>query len=57
MPPLMFYQRRRASSADIYELISVLLGGFTTNFIWCLALNIKNRQHNEFRATLIVAGK
>ena len=24
-------------------LVVVLLGGFTTNFIWCLALNIKNK--------------
>jgi L-rhamnose-H+ transport protein len=24
-------------------LVVVLIGGFTTNFIWCLALNIKNR--------------
>src|SRR5581483_11229287 len=23
-------------------LVVVLLGGFTTNFIWCLALNIRN---------------
>src|SRR5690349_6754646 len=24
-------------------LVVVLLGGFTTNFVWCLALNIRNR--------------
>jgi L-rhamnose-H+ transport protein len=24
-------------------LVVVLIGGFTTNFVWCLALNIKNR--------------
>src|SRR4029077_1783539 len=24
-------------------LVVVLIGGFTTNFIWCLALNIKNK--------------
>ena len=28
---------------DIPMLVVVLLGGFTTNFIWCLYLNIKKR--------------
>jgi L-rhamnose-proton symport protein (RhaT) len=32
-------------------LIIVLLGGFTTNFIWCIALNIKNRSGYEYLAT------
>ena len=31
----------------------VLLGGFTTNFIWCVLLNIKNRTgYQYFRQTL-----
>ncbi len=31
-------------------LIVVLLGGFTTNFLWCVALNIRNRTaHQYFR--------
>jgi L-rhamnose-H+ transport protein len=25
------------------KLVVVLLGGFTTNFIWCVALNVKNK--------------
>jgi L-rhamnose-H+ transport protein len=32
-------------------LIVVLLGGFTTNFIWCVMLNIKNRSGYEYLAT------
>lgn len=31
-------------------LIVVLLGGFTTNFIWCVILNIKNRTGYEYLA-------
>ena len=34
-------------------LIVVLLGGFTTNFIWCVLLNIKNKTgHQYFSATV-----
>lgn len=29
-------------------LVVVLLGGFTTNFIWCVILNIKNRTGHEY---------
>lgn len=29
-------------------LIVVLLGGFTTNFIWCIILNIKNKSGREY---------
>jgi L-rhamnose-H+ transport protein len=29
-------------------LIVVLLGGFTTNFIWCVLLNIKNRTGHQY---------
>jgi len=32
-------------------LIVVLLGGFTSNFIWCLILNIKNRSGYEYLAS------
>src|SRR5207253_7005131 len=32
-------------------LIAVLLGGFTTNFIWCAILNFRNRTgHQYFRS-------
>ena len=30
------------------KLCVVLLGGFTTNFIWCVALNIKNRTGYQY---------
>lgn len=30
------------------KLCVVLLGGFTTNFLWCVALNIKNRTGYEY---------
>lgn len=40
--------------ADLWRnlpvLVVVLLGGFTTNFIWCLILNIKNRSGHEYLA-------
>ena len=29
-------------------LVPVLLGGFTTNFIWCVVLNIRNRSGHEY---------
>jgi len=31
--------------------IVILLGGFTTNFIWCLILNIKNRSSGDYIAS------
>jgi L-rhamnose-H+ transport protein len=33
------------------KLVVVLLGGFTTNCIWCVWLNIKNRSGREYLAT------
>ena len=30
------------------KLIVVMLGGFTTNFIWCVALNLKNRTGYQY---------
>jgi len=33
------------------KLIVVLLGGFTTNFIWCVMLNIKNRTAYQYLAS------
>ena len=29
-------------------LVVVLIGGFSTNFLWCLALNIKNKTGSEY---------
>lgn len=31
-------------------LVVVLLGGFTTNFVWCVILNIKNRTGHQYAA-------
>ena len=33
------------------KLVVVLLGGFTTNFIWCTLLNIKNRSGYQYLAS------
>jgi len=33
------------------KLVVVLLGGFTTNFIWCVLLNIKNRSGYQYVAS------
>ena len=30
------------------KLVVVLLGGFTTNFLWCAALNFRNRSAHEY---------
>jgi len=30
------------------KLVVVLLGGFTTNFLWCVMLNIRNRSGHEY---------
>jgi L-rhamnose-H+ transport protein len=29
-------------------LVVVLIGGFTTNFVWCLILNLRNRSYGEY---------
>lgn len=43
-----------AGANDMWQnlpvLVVVLLGGFTTNFIWCVILNIKNRSHRDYLA-------
>ncbi|MGA0094152.1 MAG: L-rhamnose/proton symporter RhaT [Chthoniobacterales bacterium] len=33
------------------SLIVVMLGGFTTNFVWCVLLNIKNKTGYQYLAT------
>ena len=35
------------------KLVVVLFGGFTTNFIWCVLLNIKNRTAYQYLASSI----
>jgi L-rhamnose-H+ transport protein len=35
------------------KLVVVLLGGFTTNFIWCLLLNLKNRSGYEYLSRVL----
>ncbi len=37
-------------------LIVVLLGGFTTNFIWCVILNLRNRTGYQYFSSEIRAG-
>lgn len=41
-----------SGGSDLWQnlpvLIVVLLGGFTTNFIWCVILNVKNRSAGEY---------
>src|SRR5712692_9761816 len=37
-------------------LIVVLLGGFTTNFIWCLILNVRNRTGYQYFSSKIREG-
>ena len=38
------------------KLCVVLLGGFTSNFIWCLILNIRNRTGYQYFSTTLRAG-
>ena len=37
-------------------LVVVLLGGFTTNFIWCVILNVRNRTGRQYFTSQFVAG-
>jgi L-rhamnose-H+ transport protein len=37
------------------KLVVVLLGGFTTNFVWCVMLNIKNRTGYQYFSTTVKA--
>jgi len=37
-------------------LVIVLLGGFTTNFIWCLILNISNRSGGQYFSSTVQQG-
>ncbi len=45
-------QLAQSGGSDLWQnlpvLIVVLAGGFTTNFIWCVLLNIKNRSAHEY---------
>ncbi|MCX6970510.1 MAG: L-rhamnose/proton symporter RhaT [Verrucomicrobia bacterium] len=42
----------RDGGSDLWQnlpvLVIVLWGGFTTNFLWCVILNIKNRSSHEY---------
>jgi L-rhamnose-H+ transport protein len=38
----------KALWSGLPKLVVVLLGGFTTNFIWCVALNVKNRTGSQY---------
>jgi len=37
------------------KLVVVLLGGFTTNFIWCVMLNLKNRTGYQYFSSTLLA--
>ncbi len=37
------------------KIVVVLLGGFTTNFIWCVILNIRNRSTYQYTASSLRA--
>lgn len=37
------------------KLVVVLLGGFTTNFIWCVILNVRNRTGYQYLASQVRA--
>jgi L-rhamnose-H+ transport protein len=37
------------------KLVVVLLGGFTSNFIWCVALNLRNRTGYEYFSRMLRA--
>jgi len=37
------------------KIVIVLLGGFTTNFIWCLILNLRNRSTYQYTASRLRA--
>jgi len=38
------------------KLVVVLLGGFTTNFVWCVGLNIKNRTGYQYISRMLRVG-
>ncbi|MDR1011270.1 MAG: L-rhamnose/proton symporter RhaT [Opitutaceae bacterium] len=42
--------------AGIPRLVIILFGGFTTNFIWCLYLNIKNKTGYQYFAKHLHSG-
>jgi L-rhamnose-H+ transport protein len=55
------HQLLAAGGADLWQnlpvLVVVLWGGFTTNFIWCLILNARNKSGDEyFSARRVVVG-
>jgi L-rhamnose-H+ transport protein len=38
-------------------LVVVLLGGFTTNFIWCVILNVRNRTESQYFSARVTPGE
>jgi L-rhamnose-H+ transport protein len=47
---------RSALWQNLPVLVVVLLGGFTTNFFWCLLLLVRNRSANQYFGTPAAAG-
>jgi hypothetical protein len=48
---LVKYNSKHELWQGLPALIVILLGGFTTNFIWCLLLNIKNKTGYQYFAS------
>jgi len=46
----------RAIWTGLPKLVVVLLGGFTTNLIWCVALNLKNKTGYQYVSRMLRAG-
>jgi len=47
------YQAKHDLWQGLPVLIVVLLGGFTTNFIWCVLLNLKNKTGYQYFSSVI----
>ena len=48
---LVKYNSKHELWQGLPALIVILLGGFTTNFIWCMLLNIKNKTGYQYLAS------
>jgi hypothetical protein len=50
------YLDRRALWRGLPALIVILLGGFATNFVWCVFLNIKNKTGYQYLSPVLREG-
>ena len=51
--PLRLWPARTTLWTGLPRLCVVLVGGFTTNFIWCVLLNLKNRTGYQYFASQV----